>query len=55
MKNKESEDLRITQKYAYEIGLLLKGMSVKNVKILSENVGNDLSLRTLHRLKKEYV
>jgi hypothetical protein len=54
-RNKESERERREVSYDYEIGLLIKGMSCSNVFLLSKNMGNGLSLRTIQRLKREFI
>ena len=55
MKNKESEHIRLEQKYNYEISLLLNGMPTKDVRMLSKTMGNNLSERTIQRLRNEFA
>jgi hypothetical protein len=55
MKNKENEHLKLAQKYDYEISLLLNGMKTKEVLTLSKTMGNNLSIRTIQRLRNEYA
>lgn len=54
-RNKDNERERREVSYDYEIGLLIKGMSCSNVFLLSKNMGNHLSLRTIQRLKREFI
>lgn len=54
-KDIKKERMRREMDYAYEIGLLVKGMPCKDVFILSKTMGNRLSLKTLYNLKKEFI
>ena len=54
-RDKDSEFDRRKSDYSYEIGLLVGGMSCSNVFILSRLKGKGLSMRTIQRLKHEFV
>lgn len=54
-KNIQVERKRREARYEYEINLLIKGLSCNDVFILSDTMGNKLSLRTIQRLKKEFI
>ena len=54
-KDKLKEKEKRKAEYSYEIGLLLRGMSVKEVFLLSSTLGNHASSRTISRLKREYT
>ena len=54
-KNIQVERKRREARYKYEINLLIKGLYCNDVFILSDTMGNKLSLRTIQRLKKEFI
>lgn len=54
-KNKQAERIRREIRYEYEIGLLIKGLPCSDVYILSNMIGNKLSLRTIQRMRKEFI
>lgn len=54
-KNIQVERKRREGRYEYEINLLIKGLPCSDVYILSNMMGNKLSLRTIQRMRKEFI